>query len=313
MNSPAVELSAIVPVCDLCEPDGELALEYLEVLRGIGKSFELVFVLDGGHDELRANLERLALVEPEIRIIQLTRNFGEATALTAGLEHTTGDIVLTLPAYYQVESREIPRLVESLDKADVVVGRRRRKGAEDHSGGLRRNVFHGLVAFVTGHRFHDLGCGMRALRRSVSTEIAIYGDLYRFIALLAARRGFRVVELDVEETPVSYDGGKSARIYMARLLDILTIVFLVRFTKKPLRFFGTVGGVTFAIGSLFVLYVVVERLFFNIPLADRPALLLSSLLVVLGLQLFALGLLGELIIFTHARDMKEYTIDNIVN
>lgn len=313
MMARVVELSAIVPVCVLHEPEGQLALEYLDVLRGISKSFELVFVLDGEHERLRASLERIAAAAPEIRVIQLTRSFGEATALTAGLEHTTGDIVLTLPAYYQVESREIPRLVDSMDKFDVAVGRRRRKETAGHSGGIRRNVFHGLVTFVTGHRFHDLGCGMRALRRSVTDEIAIYGDLYRFIALLAERRGFRIVELDVMETPVSHHGGKGPRVYVARLLDILTIVFLVRFTKKPLRFFGMAGGITFVIGSLLVFYVVVERLFFDVPLADRPALLLSSLLVVLGLQLFALGLLGELIIFTHARDMKEYTIDKTVN
>ena len=308
-----VELSAIVPVCDLYEEEGRLAQDYLATLRALDKSFELVFVLDGEHPKLREALMSLAAKEPEVRIIELTRSFGEATALTAGLEHTAGDIILTLPAYDQVESAEIPRLVESMDKVDVAVGRRRRSDSGGRSGGIRRKVFHGLVEFVTGYRFHDLGCGMRALRRAVADEIPIYGDMYRFIALLAARRGFRVVELDVAETAVSRHGGNSARVYLARLLDILSIVFLVRFTKKPLRFFGIVGGVTFGIGSIFVSYLVIERLFFGVGLADRPALLLSSLLVVLGLQLFALGLLGELIIFTHARDMKEYTVDNIVN
>ena len=100
---------------------------------------------------------------------------------------------------------------------------------------------------------------------------------------------------------------------MQRLLDILTIFFLVRFTKKPLRFFGMIGSVTFAVGAIFLFYVVFERAFYDIALADRPALLLSSLLVVLGLQIFGLGLLGELIIFTHAQDIKEYTIEKIVN
>jgi glycosyltransferase involved in cell wall biosynthesis len=308
-----MELSAIVPVCDLKEEEGRLAREYLDVLRTLGKKFELVFVLDGEHPKFREGLERLAASEPEVRIIQLTRNFGEATALTAGLEHTTGEIVVTLPAFEQVESGEIPRIVERTEKYDVAVGRRRRKDTDGNPGGIRRKIFHGLVRFVTGYGFHDLGCGMRALRRSVTDEIPLYGDLYRFIALLAARRGFRVTEVDVTESRVSHHGGYSARIYVARLLDILSIVFLVRFTKKPLRFFGMIGGGMFAVGSLFVSYLVVERLFFGVALADRPALLLSSLLVVLGLQLFALGLLGELIIFTHARDMKEYTIDKTVN
>jgi len=311
--SQGVEISAIVPVCDFYDDEGRLARDYLSRLKAIGTTFELVFVLDGEHRVLKEQLVQLASTEPQVRIIELTRSFGEATALTAGLEHSSGEIVLTLPAYDQVDSAEIPRLVASMDAFDVAVGRRRQKNGNRESGGFSRRFFHRLVEFVTGHRFRDLGCGMRALKRSVANEIPLYGDLYRFIALLAASRGFRVVELDVAETDKSTGGGKSVRVFLARLLDILSIVFLVRFTKKPLRFFGMIGGTTFAIGSIFVFYIVVERLFFGVPLAERPALLLSSLLVVLGLQLFALGLIGELIIFTHARDMKEYTVDRIVN
>jgi hypothetical protein len=145
-------------------------------------------------------------------------------------------------------------------------------------------------------------------------EIPVYGDQHRFFPLLAVRRGFGVNEVDVTQSPKDrFDGRYGIKFYVQRLLDILTIVFLVRFTKKPLRFFGMIGSVTFAAGAAFLLYIVVERLFFGVGLADRPALLLSSLLVVLGLQIFALGLLGELIIFTHAQDIKEYTIKKIVN
>lgn len=308
-----IELSAIVPICNIFEERVDLAREYLDVLRSCGKKFELIFVLDGAHESIGEKLAKLAAGEPEIRLIQLTRSFGEGTALTAGLEHSTGDIVLTLPAYYQVESREILRLLENLQGSDVVVGCRQRTGTEAISGGIRRRLFHKLVSIVTGHTYHDLGCGMRVLRRAVLEEIPLYGDLYRFIALLAARRGFRVKEIIVSETAVFNDGGRSIRIYVARLLDILTIVFLVRFTQKPLRFFGMLGSLTFVLGSLFVLVIATQRLLFGVPLADRPALLLSSLLVVLGFQLFALGLLGELIIFTHARNMKEYSIDEVVN
>jgi hypothetical protein len=110
-----------------------------------------------------------------------------------------------------------------------------------------------------------------------------------------------------------FDKRYGPKEYVQRFLDVLTVIFLVRFTKKPLRFFGMIGSVTFLLGVVFLAYVMVERLFFNVSLADRPALLLSSLLVVLGLQIFALGLLGELIIFTHAQELKEYTIEKIVN
>src|SRR5690606_23608397 len=170
------------------------------------------------------------------------------------------------------------------------------------------------VGAVTRENFTDLGCGARAFKRSVADEIPIYGDQHRFIPLLALRRGFRVAEVQVRQSERDrYDKGYGPRTYLRRLLDIFTVVFLVRFTKKPLRFFGMIGSVMFLLGAVFLTYVVLERAFLGVSLADRPALLLSSLLVVLGLQIFALGLLGELIIFTHARDLKEYTIEKIVN
>lgn len=308
-----VELSAIVPVCEFAESDDALAREYFAELEALGRTFELLFVLDGDCGPLRDPLIRLAESNKNVRIIEFAKSFGEATALTAGLEHTTGEIVMTLPAYRQVEHPDIAGAIDSLGDYDLVVGRRCQKNRGKQSGGLNRQLFHWLVGKVTGYEFSDLGCGFRILKRKVAREIPIYGDQYRFIPLIAAQRGFRVSEFDVTTGGSNVHGGRGIKVYLARLLDILTILFLSRFTKRPLRFFGTLGGVTFAFGAVFLAFVVTERLFFAQPLADRPALLLSSLLVVLGLQLFALGLLGELIIFTHARRVKEYTIDRMVN
>ena len=177
---------------------------------------------------------------------------------------------------------------------------------------LRRDVFHKLIA-TGGQHFNDLGCGARAMKRRVLEEISLYGDQHRFLPVLASRQGFRTVEIDVAQSPLDrYDRRYPMRDYFHRVLDIFTVFFLVRFTKKPLRFFGMVGASTFVIGALLVAWLAIDRLVFLHPLADRPALLLSSLLVVLGMQLFALGLLGELIIFTHARDIKDYQIDEVI-
>ena len=144
-------------------------------------------------------------------------------------------------------------------------------------------------------------------------EISLYGDQHRFLAALADRQGFKVTEVPVRQSPLDrFKGRYSLREYARGLLDIFSIFFLVRFTKKPLRFFGMVGVATFLLGALLVTWIVVERLFFGQGLANRPALLLSSLLVVLGMQLFALGLLGELIIFTHARQIRDYQIDSVL-
>ena len=309
-----IEISAVVPVGSRYDKTGSLVREYLDALKGTGRNFELVYILDGEHAEFGKQLTALAAEEHNLRIIQLAKSFGEATALSAGFEHTTGAIVLTLPAYYQIRPEGIKNLIAGLDDCDVVVGARWPRATSSKFETVRRKSFHWLVRVVSRHSFNDLGCGARALKRSVVDEVPIYGDQHSFISLLALRRGFRVHELTVAQSEKDrYEDGYGPRIYLRRLLDILTVVFLVRFTKKPLRFFGMIGSVTLAVGAVFLLYIVFERLFFGVTLADRPALLLSSLLVVLGLQIFALGLLGELIIFTHAQDIKEYTVEKIVN
>jgi hypothetical protein len=174
-------------------------------------------------------------------------------------------------------------------------------------------MFHGIVGRVTGLRLHDLGCGARGMKRQVLEELSLYGDQHRLLAVLAERQGFRVVEAEVRQSERDrFEGIYGPREYAHLALDVCTVFFLVRFTKKPLRFFGMVGVSMFGIGALLVLYLVAERFFFEQSLADRPALLLSALVVVLGLQIFALGLLAELIIFTHARHIKDYRTAEII-
>jgi hypothetical protein len=148
----------------------------------------------------------------------------------------------------------------------------------------------------------------------VLDEISLYGDQHRLLPVLVERNGFRVREVDLPQSPHDeFRGRYSLRDLLGRLLDIFAVFFLVKFTKKPLRFFGAVGSAMCAFGGIYLLVLVAQRLLFGNPLADRPALLLSSLLVVLGIQIFGLGLLGELIIFSHARDLKEYRVERIVN
>ena len=307
-------LSVIVPVSDRYDNSGSLAHEYLDALIETGRDFELVYVLDGQHSDLCEELLRLARQDTRLRIIQLAKSFGEAATLSAGLENTSGDVVVTLPAYYQVEASDIEKLITEIDVSDMAIGARWPRVAASGFEVFRRKAFHWLVKSVTSISFSDLGCGARAFKRIVATEVPIYGDLHRFFPLLAHRRGFRVSEVQLRQSDKDrYEKGYGFKTYLRRFLDIFTILFLVRFTKKPLRFFGTIGSITFLSGGIFLLFIVVERLFFGVALADRPALLLSSLLVVLGIQIFALGLLGELIIFTHAKELKEYSIDRIVN
>ena len=305
-------LSVIMPVGRRHAADiAALYAEYKAGLDALGAPYEFIVVLDGPQPDIAATLQRLLGRGENLVVISLTRRFGEATALMAGFQRASGRVIVTLPAYHQIQGAEVGKLVRALAASDLAIGRRwPRVGSRFEI--MRRNVFHRLIA-TGGQRFKDLGCGARAMKRRVLEEISLYGDQHRFLPVLAGRQGFRIVEVDVAQSPLDrYDKGYPPREYAHRVLDIFTVFFLVRFTKKPLRFFGMVGASTFVIGALLVAYLAIDRLVFQHALADRPALLLSSLLVVLGMQLFALGLLGELIIFTHARDIKDYQVDEVI-
>ncbi|TCK18192.1 glycosyltransferase involved in cell wall biosynthesis [Thiogranum longum] len=310
--SDKTEISAVIPVTDRYDDIRELYEDYKQGLSELGRSFEFIFVLDGEYPELLEQLKELQQQGDRLKIVKLSKSFGEATALSAGFDHAVGDIILTLPAYYQVEPSEIPRLITELEHCDMVISYRwPRAGSRFEM--IRRKLFHKILKSFTGASYNDLGCGVRAFKRQIAQEVTIYGDQHRFLPVLASRVGFKVHEVQVSQSSRDqFHGHYRVREYLHRLLDIFTIFFLVRFTKKPLRFFGMVGTITLSIGAAFLAYLLFDRLFMGVPLAERPALLLSSLLVVLGVQILALGLIGELIIFTHARDMKEYTVEEIV-
>jgi glycosyltransferase involved in cell wall biosynthesis len=311
-SDPTIKLSVIVPIGERHADMAALHAQYVRGVRAIGVPTQFIYVLDGDRPDAASQLDTLPVAAERIAVVRLSRAFGESTALMVGFEHASGEIVLTLPAYHQIDPDDIPKLFAALDSADVVVCRR-----WPRAGGvfevLRRRVFHGLFNWMTGLELHDLGCSARAMRYQVLAEVSLYGDQHRLLPALADRQGFRVREIDVRQSPEDhFEGRYRTREYAHRALDLFAVFFLVRFTKKPLRFFGMIGASTFGIGSILVLYLVIDRLVFDHSLANRPALLLSSLLVVLGLQLLALGLLGELIIFTHARGLKDYQVDRVI-
>jgi glycosyltransferase involved in cell wall biosynthesis len=318
---PHTELSVIVPVGNRQSDAQELYSGYKAALDALQRPYQLIFVLDGPQPRFATGLKALLAAGETFMVVGLTRTFGEATAIMAGFSRANGGIIVTLPAYHQIEPGDVGKLLAALDpasegkegpRADLVIGHR-----TPRVGGplerLRRRAFHGLLAWVTKLQFNDLACGARAFRRRVLEEISLYGDQHYYLPVLADRQGFRVAEVDVRQSPGDrFQGVYGPRQYSRSLLDIFSIFFVVRFTKRPLRFFGMVGLSTFTLGALWTLLLVIQRLFFDMPLADRPALLLSSLLLVLGLQIFAIGLLGELIIFTHARTLKDYQVAEVI-
>ena len=308
-----VELSIVIPVSERLNDVEELYREYKSAVAEAVTKFEFIYVLDGHFSAAATTLENLQKSGEPIIIIQLAKYFGQATAMTAGFDSSKADLVLTLPSFFQLASSEIPKLIRASANADVVLAVRLDNEASKATR-IQRRLFNSTVSKLTGMAFRDLGCGARVLRREVFEEIRSYGDQHRFMPLLASRAGFRVLEVEVassrrDSRPKYYHPG----IYARRALDIVTVFFLIKFTQKPLRFFGLIGSTVAAIGGFVTLYLVAQRLLGDTALADRPAFLLGVLFIVLGVQLFAIGLLGELIIFTRARQTKEYRIEKTIN
>lgn len=311
----SLEISVVIPISERHDDLRELYEQYAREVASAGRSHEFIYVIDGPDPGSLEVLKALKKLHPEIKIIALNRWVGEATALSVGFDQARGSVILTLPSYFQVEPREIRRVIEKLEENgnDLVIARRFPR-IDSVFNRLQSGVFHWLVQVLTGTFYHDMSCGLRAMKRAVTEEIGLYGDLHRFFPLLADQRGFKVVELAVRQS------GRDLRrriykpgVYLRRLLDILTLFFLFKFTKKPLRFFGLAGSVLFGIGAVITGYLGLYRLLGFGGIADRPLLVLGVLVMVMGVQLFSIGLLGEIIIFTHDRGAKEYQIREILD
>ena len=308
-------LSVVIPVlADRHDNLQTLVQEYNDTLSPHVSDLEFVVVLDGPVLEAAAQLETIAATaDVAVTTIQLSRSFGESNALVIGFENSRADLVLTLPAYRQVEETQLPELFSELGDWDMVVARRWPRTDSGMNQWMTR-VFHQIIRWITRYDFRDLGCGVRLINRRVLDEVSLYGDQHRFLPMLAAHRGFRVREKSINQSKrESRVRVYAPRIYATRILDVVTVFFLTRFTKKPLRFFGMVGGSLLTTGLVALLVVSFQRIAFAIELGDRPALVIATLLIVLGAQLIALGLVGELVIFANARRDKEYTVGELVN
>ncbi len=306
------EISVIIPVTKRFDDVGRVYAAYKRGLEATGRSFEVIYSLDGEFPKVEAELAALRARGEPIKIISFAKWYGESAALSAGFDHSSGAILLTLPPYLQVSGDEIPRLISALGSADMVVARRqpRRDSALNQ---LQSRAFHWLMRLFLDTPFNDLGCGVRAFHRRVIDEVKIYADQHRFMPLIAVRQGFKVIEIPVTQAREdAYPRVYSPGIYVRRLLDILSMVMLIKFLTKPLRFFGMVGIIVLLVGTVLVTTVVIERLVFGVALGDRPLLLIGSLLMVLGIQIVSVGLIGEMIIFVNSKELQEYRIDRII-
>ena len=297
-------ISVVVPVRDEEQTVAPLHDELVAALEGRGEPWEVVFVDDGSRDGTHVALVRLHDRVDNVKVVRLRRNAGKAAALDAGLRESEGDVVVTIDGDLQDDPAEIPRLLAKLDEGfDLVTGWKARRNDPLVRRVLSR-VFNTVTGWVSGLRLHDMNCGLKAFRAEVARELDLYGELHRFVPVLAHDLGFRVTEIAVNHRPREHGRSRyGMERYVRGFLDLLTVSFMSRYRHRPLHLFGGLGLLLTAVGGAILVYLTIVKLTGE-AIGRRPLLLLGVLLVVVGIQFLSLGLLSELVTSQHRERMR---------
>jgi hypothetical protein len=311
MTNPVREVSVIVPVAERPQALDALYEEYASALRDSGFRFEFLFVFEPYYSSLIPSVIRLRDRGEPVRAFDLRHPVGETTLLRIGAEFASFDLLLTLPAYPRIEASSLPAVIQPvLDGASMSVARRAPR-RDSKLNQLQNRIFHAMVQSAGGQELRDLACGVRAVSKESFLSLPLYGTFHRFLPLLARRAGHEVVEVDAPQHPGDWQPKVySPRLYGRRILDVFGLYFILRFNEKPLRFFGQVGVLSILAGLLALVLLVVQR-FLGEPMFDRPLLLFAGLLVMLGVQAVALGLVGEMIVHLHAPQRRTYSLKEV--
>ena len=288
-------ISVVVPVRNEEDNVGELLAELTSALTPTAQAWEAVFVDDGSTDATFAALTRLHAAHGNVRVVRLRRNFGKAAALAAGFAEATGDQIVTIDGDLQDDPAEIPRLLAKLDEGFDLVSGWKTKRRDPITRRIPSKIFNAVAGKVSGVRLHDMNCGLKAYRAEVVEGMQLYGELHRYIPVLAHYRGYRVTELPVNHRPREHGRSRyGPERYLRGFLDLLTVVFVGRYRHRPLHLFGGFGLALLAGGIAILGYLTVVKIT-GAAIGGRPLLTLGVLLVVVGMQFLSLGLLTELI------------------
>jgi glycosyltransferase involved in cell wall biosynthesis len=299
------ELSIIIPIRNEAPSLEELHSELTETLTRWGRSYEILAIDDGSTDDSFAILAELQTVDPHLRVIRFRRNFGQTAAFAAGFDHARGRLIVTADADGQNDPRDIPKMVELIERGhDIVCGWRKDRKDSFLSRQLPSMIANSLISVVTGVHLHDYGCSLKVFRAEVVKSLHIYGEMHRFLPAIASEQGVSIAEMVVNHRPRKhghshYGIGRTIRV----TLDLLTLKFLLSYSTRPLQVFGLIGFVLGILGTLISGWLAFERLRGAESLSNRPLLLLGILLILAGFQLVTLGLLAEL----QARTYREST------
>ena len=297
----SLDLSVVVPVYNEADNLAPLHAEITQALTRLGRSYEVVYIDDGSSDGSFAVLGELQRRDPRVVAVRFPRNYGQTAALAAGFDHASGELLVAMDADGQNDPGDIPALLAKLDEGfDVVAGWRLPRHDPLLSRRVPSVIANGIIGLITGVRLHDYGCTLKVLRHDVVRGLRLYGEMHRFIPALADDLGARIAEVQVHHRPrragvSKYGLGRTIRV----LLDLITVKFLSSYSTRPIQVFGGIGLACGLVGLAITGTLGFERLFFGVPLAQRPLVWLGILLTLMGLQFVTMGLLGELLVRTY--------------
>jgi glycosyltransferase involved in cell wall biosynthesis len=307
-----VEVSVIVPSYNEAESLPELSRGLKEVLTSISEKWEVWFIDDGSNDNSIAVLKGLHAEDARFKMVRFRRNYGKSAALAVGFKEAAGRYVITMDADLQDDPAEIPALIAKIKDGWDMVSGWKKKRYDPISKTIPSRFFNFVTARMSGIDIHDFNCGLKAYRNEVIKSVNIYGEMHRYIPVLAKMAGFTVSELVVHHHPRKYGKTKfGLSRFFKGFLDLLTVMFTSRYTQRPLHVFGTLGGGMLFAGFVINAWLTIEWLM-GYPVGNRPMLMLGVLLMLLGIQLISTGLLAEMITKNDA-DVHDYKIRQKLN
>lgn len=305
-----LDLTIVIPVYEEAESMTELYRQIIDAVEPLGLSVQIVFVDDGSRDGTLAVLEDIYSRDTRVEVLSLRRNFGKTAALLAGFQRAGGSVVITMDGDLQDDPKEIPRFLHALEQGHDLVSGWKRDRHDPMTKTAPSRLFNFVVRKATGIPLHDFNCGFKAYRLEVLDELKLYGELHRFIPVMAFWKGFRIGELEVEHHPRKFGRSKfgAGRLFKG-MLDFLKVMFLTRYLQRPLQLFGILGVGVWLLGMVGFLYILAlkvegQHVFQN----HGPLLFLSGIAIISGIQLFMLGLVGEMLRHYAFRPSEEYSV-----
>ena len=299
-------LSIVIPVFNEEENIPLLADEIRRALDPQGIAYEVIAVDDGSTDGSWSRLEAARAADPRWILVALRRNFGQTAALSAGFDHAQGKVIVPLDGDLQNDPADIPRLLALAAEYDIVSGWRKNRQDRFLSRRLPSMLANWLISKVTGVRFHDYGCTLKAYRREVVEHLRLYGEMHRFIPAIASWMGITLVEVETHHRPRRFGRSKYGITRTVRVvLDLITVKFLLTFATQPIQVFGMLGVAAVGVGGLIGAYLTALKLFLGAQIGGRPLLFLAVLLIVVGVQFVVMGLLGEMLVRVYHESQRK--------